>query len=95
MQHNNTSDFIQHPFDTFANIFLTKLEKDIVLPEKPIFYNRYVDDVINRRNTNTEDKLFNKINNYHHKIKFTTEENPTKFLDTAMLYILRSFIVFG
>ena len=33
---------------TFANIFLTKLEND-VLPSKPIFYKRFVDDVIYRR----------------------------------------------
>ena len=61
------------------------LEKDVVLPMKPSFYKRYVDDVISRRKKNTPDLLLEKMNKYHPKIKFTLEENPKMFLDTKLL----------
>ena len=67
---------------TFANIYLTKLEREIVVPSKPRFYKRYVDDVIVRRKIGVTDNLFLSINKYHPKIKFTIEIQPTKFLDT-------------
>ncbi len=72
---------------TFANIHLTKLENDVVRPTKPLFYKRYVDDIINRRSSNQPDVLFSAINNYHPNIKFTIENNPTKFLDTSLCII--------
>ena len=34
---------------TVDNIYLTKLETDKVKRTKPLFYRRFVDDVINRR----------------------------------------------
>ena len=34
---------------TFSDIFMIKMENDIVIPTKPIFYCRYVDDIYNRR----------------------------------------------
>ena len=57
----------------FANIFMTKLEEDVVRPINPLFYKRFVDDSINRREKNKPDELFNKLNSYHPKIKFTIE----------------------
>ena len=72
---------------TFANIFLTKLEKDIVRPHNPPFYKRFVDDVITRRSINQPDLLFSEINEYHPNIKFTTETNSRKFLDTELIII--------
>ena len=74
---------------TFSNIYLTKLEKDVVRPKNPIFYKRFVDDVINRRSKNEPDLLFNDINGYHPNIKFTVEKNPDKFLDTHIHIIDR------
>ena len=68
-----------------SNIFMTMLEKDVVLPMKPSFYKRYVDDVISRRKKNMPDILLQKMNEYHPRIKFTVEENPQKFLDTKIL----------
>ena len=59
---------------TFANICLTKLEKEVVEPINPAFYKCYVDDVISKRKLNKEDILFVAINNYHPKIKFTVED---------------------
>ena len=69
---------------TFANIFLTKLEKDEVKPMNPKFYKRFVDDVINRRYVDQKDELFTRLNSYHQNIKFTIEENPSKYLDTEI-----------
>ena len=34
---------------TFSDIFVIKMENDKVIPTKPIFYRRYVDDIYNRR----------------------------------------------
>ena len=48
---------------TFANIFLTKLGKDIVLPHNPPFYKRFVDDVITRRSINQPDSFSLKLMN--------------------------------
>ena len=33
---------------------------------------------------NTTDKLFDKLNSYPLNIKFTLEDNPSKFLDTKL-----------
>lgn len=67
---------------TLANIFLTKMESDIVKVVQPTFYKRYVDDVIVRRKINETDHLFLALNNYHPNIHFTIELGPSKFLDT-------------
>ena len=56
-----------------SGIFMTKLEKEVVYPEKPILYKRYIDDVFNRKKKNKEDTLLPKLNAYHNKIKFTVE----------------------
>ena len=69
----------------FSNIHLTKLEKDQYKPLKVKFYRRSVDDLISRRLKNTHDSLFENLNNYHEKIKFTIETNSKKFLDTRLL----------
>ena len=69
----------------FSNIFMTKLENDVVLPLKPSFYKRYVDDVFNRRKKNMPDVLLQRMMEYHPRINFTVEENPKKFLDTEIL----------
>ena len=34
---------------TFSDIFMIKMESDIVIPHKPLFYRRFVDDIYNRR----------------------------------------------
>ena len=68
-----------------ANIFMTKMENEIVSVASPCFYKRYVDDIYVRRPKDVQDNLFEELNNYHHNIKFTIEENPAKFLDTEIL----------
>ena len=32
---------------TVSDIFIIKMENDIVIPKKPIFYRRFVDDIYN------------------------------------------------
>ena len=66
-------------------IFTSKLEKEVVTPEKPVFYKRYIDDIITRRKKNMPDALLTKIQNFHANIKFTVEVNPEKFLDTKLI----------
>ena len=50
---------------TFSDIFMIKMENDIVFPTKPIFYCRYGDGIYNRRKKNIEDTLFKTLNLYH------------------------------
>ena len=69
---------------TLANIALTKLEYLVIAPTNPNFYRRFADDVITKRDVNKENLLLKAMNSYHPKLKFTLEENPTKFLDTAL-----------
>ena len=69
---------------TFSDIFMIKMENDIVIPMKPIFYRIYVDDIYSRRKKNIEDSLFKALNSYRKNIKLTTEINPIKFLDTHL-----------
>ena len=55
---------------TFSGIFIIKMENDIVIPTKPIFYRRYVDDIHNRRKKNVEDSLFRALNSYQRKVYY-------------------------
>ena len=61
---------------TLSDCFMNKMERDIILPLKPKFYRRFVDD------TYEPDELFSKMNSYHPNINLTIEINPSKFLDT-------------
>ena len=67
---------------TFSDIFMNKLERDVVMPRDPPLYRRYVDDSFNRRKKNEPDELFEALNSYHPNIRYTIEENPKHFLDT-------------
>ena len=69
----------------FADIYMCKMEDDVVAPIKPLFYKRYVDDTFVRRKKNTKDELFGNLNTYHNNFKLTIEENPRKFLDTEIV----------
>ena len=65
---------------TFSDIYMVKMENDVVTPSKPIFYRRFVDDIYSRRKSG--DVLFDRLNNYHPNIKLTKEVNPSHFLGT-------------
>lgn len=60
------------------------MESEILIPQKPLFYCCYVDDIYNRRKKFKHDELLEKLNNYHLKIKLTIEVTPTKFLDSSL-----------
>ena len=44
-----------------SDYFMNKMEKDAVIPFKPKFYKRFVDDIYRRRKRNEPDELFDKI----------------------------------
>ena len=56
-----------------SDIFVCKMEEDIVAPSKPLFYKRYVDDTYVRRKKNEADELYNALNLYHQNIKLTAK----------------------
>ena len=64
---------------------MTRTENDVVRPEKPLFYRRFVDDIINRRKKNEHDINFENLNKHYPKINLTIEVNPCKFLDTKII----------
>lgn len=69
-----------------ANIFMAKLEADVVAPHQTAFYDRYVDDCFSKKVKDKPDELLEKLNKYHPNITFTAEENPDHFLDTSFKY---------
>ena len=71
---------------TFSDIYMVKMENDVVIPSKPIFYRRFVDDIYSRRILG-DNVLFGRLNNYHPNIKLTIEVNPRKFLETKITII--------
>ena len=62
-----------------GNIFMAKLEADVVRPFNPPFYDRYVDDCFSKKKKGKSDALFERVNRYHPNIAFTVEENPMTF----------------
>ena len=66
---------------TLAEIHMIRMDNDIVIPLKPTFYRRFIDDIINRRKKNIPDEL----DNYCWNIKLTIESSPTKFFDTQLV----------
>ena len=45
-----------------------------------------MDDIINRRNKNEPDDLFQKRSNNHPNMEYTVEVKPEIFLDTKIVY---------
>ena len=67
----------------FSDIFMCKIELDVVVPAKPTFFKHYVNDMYIRRMRNDVDKLFEELNSYNENI--TLEVNTKKFLDTEFI----------
>ena len=65
---------------------MVKLENDVVIPSKPIFYSRFVDDIYSRRKLG-DNVLFDRRNSYHPNIKLTIEVNASKVLNTKLTNI--------
>ena len=71
---------------TLAEIHMTRMENDVIIPLKTPFYIRFVDDIIIHCKKNVPDELFSKLNNCHRNIKFTTIEiSPINFLDAQLV----------
>ena len=68
-----------------SDIYMFKMEEDVVVLAKPIIYKRYLDDAYVRRIKNVNDELFQNLNSYNKNIKLTLEENPRKFLDIEII----------
>ena len=69
----------------FSDMFMSKIKEDAIVPAKPIFHKRYVDDTYIHRKKNVNDELFQNLNSYQTNIKLISEENPRKFLDTEII----------
>lgn len=74
---------------TIANIVMEKIEEDILksLHFQPLFYKRYVDDIIMCIPKHLIDFTLEKFNAYHPKIKYTKEmeeNNQISFLDMLL-----------
>ena len=65
----------------FSDIYMVKMENDVVIPSKPIFYCRFVDKIYSRRKLG-DNVLFDWLNSYPPNIKLTIEVNSSKLLDT-------------
>ena len=66
----------------FSDIYMCKMEEDVVKTLEPIFYEGYVDETHVKRKRNEADTLFDALNSYHPNIKFQLEQRPKRFLDT-------------
>ena len=64
----------------FSDIFIIKMENDVVIPSKPIFYHRFIDDIYSRRSFG-DNALFDRSNSYHPNSELTIEVNPSRFLE--------------
>ena len=49
---------------------MIKTENNVVELEKPLFYRRFVDNIISRRKKNEHGIIFENLNKYHPKINF-------------------------
>ena len=74
-----------------SDIYMVKMENNVVIPSKPIFYHKFVDDIYNRQKLGHK-TLFDQLSSYHPTIKLTIEVNPSKFLDTKLSNINGTYI---
>ena len=48
-----------------SQIHIARGENDAVKPQNPLFYRRFVDNIINRRRKNQHDIVFQNLNSYY------------------------------
>ena len=72
---------------TLSDIHMIRMETDVVVRIRTIFYKLYVDDIYNRHQKNTSDVLYDALNNYHPQMKLTIETKQKRFLDTEIIHI--------
>ena len=71
---------------TLADIHMIRMETDLVVPIRPIFYKPYVDDIENHCQKNTVNKLYGGLSSYYPKVKLTLGTNPLIFMDTEIIH---------
>ena len=71
---------------TFSDIYMVKIENDVLTPSKPIIYHRFVDDIYSTWILG-DNVLFDQLNNYHPNTKLTTEVSPSMFFYTKLTSI--------
>ena len=66
---------------TLADIYRIRMETDVVVPTRRMFYKRYDDDVCNCHLHDTSDKLYDDLND-----NLITTIKPQSFLDTEIIH---------
>ena len=64
---------------TFHQTDMVKIENDIEISSKLIFYRRFLDEIYISGKIG-KNIFFNQLNNYHPNIKVTIKLNPSKYL---------------
>ena len=67
----------------FSDIYMCKMEEDVVKPLKSIFYKLYVDDTYVKRKRDKTDTLFDALNSYHPNIKFKLDQKVFAYPDDS------------
>ena len=67
---------------------------EIVIPQKSLFYRRYVNDIYIRKRKFKHDELFEKLNNYHPKIKLTFEVPQNFWIQGYILTMVSTTLKF-
>ena len=71
---------------TMAGICMTKCMRDIIKPLNLPFFKLYVDDGYCRQKIEENgNSVLNALNNFHPRLKFTVEEEPSRFLDSKII----------
>ena len=65
----------------FSDIYMCRMENNIIKALKPIFYKSYVDDAYIKRKRNKAATLSDVLNSFHPNIKFMLEQNPTRLFE--------------
>ena len=71
---------------TFSDTYMVNMENDVVIPSKPIFHCKFVDDIYIRWKIGDR-VFFDQLNNYYPNFKLTTEVNAGKILNTKLTNI--------
>ena len=67
----------------FSDIYMCKMEEDVVKPLKSIIYKLYVDDTYVKRKRDKTDTLFDALNSYHPNIKFKLDQKVFAYPDDS------------
>ena len=67
----------------FSDIYMCKMEEDVVKPLKSIFYKLYVDGTYVKRKRDKTDTLFDALNSYHPNIKFKLDQKVFAYPDDS------------